>query len=73
MIVVPSGVEGVGPHVTFWPNANHSVPGARATSKVIEPAAGEERRGYRVEVFLPYGGLRENHYVPGDEFNFNLS
>jgi GH43 family beta-xylosidase len=29
--------------------------------------------GYRIKIFLPFDGLKVNHFVPGEEFNFDIA
>ena len=43
-----------------------AVPGAKATSTLLPG------KGYRIEVFIPFAGLREKHFPAGDEFNFDF-
>jgi hypothetical protein len=42
------------------------VPGVKVQSKVIP-------KGYIMQIFLPYEGLKSVHYAPGDEFNFDFA
>ncbi len=51
--------------IVFFPE-NAGVPGATVVSQV------SPSQGYRIEVFYPFTGFAENHFVPEGEFNFDV-
>ncbi len=64
LIVIPN-TKGDQATVHFGRDKNE-VPGVKATSQITD-------NGYRIEAFIPFDGMRVNHMVPGERFNFDYS
>lgn len=67
VIVVPKSTATHAVSYTFYPDQEKSaVPGTTVKTEIIEGT------GYRIEMFLPFAGMQQNHYLPGDAFHFTF-
>jgi len=56
---------GVKPERFTFGRKDRVVPGTKVTSVATA-------LGYRMTIFLPFEGLKVNHFVPGEKFNFDI-
>jgi len=54
-----------GPAAVHYGSETQQVPGLKATSQITPT-------GYRIEAFFPFEGLKVNHVLPGEFFNFDV-
>lgn len=67
-MIVPVDPNAEGPTAVKpeFGNPAAAFPGAGAVSTVIPD------KGYEVEIVIPFAGLKESHFLPGPEFNFDV-
>ena len=67
IVAAPATDDNIFSTIAFYPHSSiSSVPGTRITSTVLP------NKGYRLEIFLPFKGLKSNHHQPGNTFNFTF-
>ncbi len=67
LTIVPGIGQADTDRINFYPAYYHAeVPGTEVISELTN-------EGYFIEVFLPYQGLSENHYLPGNQFKFDFA